>query len=321
MTTTPRWQAHSASDYDRVMGARCGELLIVADADRRQAILADPRDLHRELFAPFAPSTHTYYAGTCRGAPGTALADRRMYAASQIDLGTEYEFCLPGEVPPRMVELLKNTHALLGEGSADDYGKLVALTYTFYWFGKIHPFLDYNGHIQRAIFAAMATNFCYALSPRFAIHPRPFDRLLALALEIFTRAPAGKENEELGLVAEYLAFFLMVRSTSRASTSRQCHRIGKLQCRKKHSTDDFVLAISETRQAGALLERAVGGSRLRRRGQHSRSCSNVGRLVCPFETLSVQGDRIGAGAAANAVSPIDCYGMPVRPVRSSCRTW
>jgi len=49
MTTTPRWQAHSASDYDRVMGARCGELLtkIVADADRRQAILADPRDLHR----------------------------------------------------------------------------------------------------------------------------------------------------------------------------------------------------------------------------------------------------------------------------------
>jgi hypothetical protein len=210
MTTTPRWKAHSASDYDRVMGARCGELLtkIVADADRRQAILADPRDLHRELFAPFAPSTHTDYAGTYRGTPGTALADRRMYAASQIDLGTEYEFCLPGEVPPRMVELLKNTHALLGEGSADDYGKLVALTYTFCWFGKIHPFLDGNGHIQRAIFAAMATNFGYALSPRFAIHPRPFDRLLALALEIFTRAPAGKENEELGLVAEYLAFFL-----------------------------------------------------------------------------------------------------------------
>ena len=52
--------------------------------------------------------------GTYRGTPGTALADRRMYAASQIDLGTEYEFCLPGEVPPRMVELLKNTHALLG---------------------------------------------------------------------------------------------------------------------------------------------------------------------------------------------------------------
>ena len=54
----------------------------------------------------------------------------------------------------------------------------------------------------------MATDFGYPLSPRFAIHPRPFDRLLATALEIFTRAPAGKENEELALVAEYLAFFL-----------------------------------------------------------------------------------------------------------------
>jgi len=27
-------------------------------------------------------------------------------------------------------------------------------------------------------------------------------------LEIFTRTPAGKENEELGLVAEHLALFL-----------------------------------------------------------------------------------------------------------------
>ena len=54
----------------------------------------------------------------------------------------------------------------------------------------------------------MATDFGYPLSPRFAIHPRPFDRLLATALEIFTRARAGQENEELALVAEHIAFFL-----------------------------------------------------------------------------------------------------------------
>ena len=47
----PEWQAHLASGYDGAMTARCGRLLaeIVADPDRRQAILADPRDLHREL--------------------------------------------------------------------------------------------------------------------------------------------------------------------------------------------------------------------------------------------------------------------------------
>ena len=37
---------------------------------------------------------------------------------------------------------------------------------------------------------------------------QPFDRLLAVALENFGRAPAEEEQEELGLVAEYLGFFL-----------------------------------------------------------------------------------------------------------------
>ena len=93
-----------------------------------------------------------------------------------------------------------------GDLHPDDYDKLIALTYTFCRFGKIHPFLDGNGHAQRAVFAVMATEFGFPLSPRFAIHPRPFDRLLAIALETFTRAPADEEQEDLGLVAEYLAF-------------------------------------------------------------------------------------------------------------------
>ena len=206
----PGWQAHTASGYDGAMTARCDRLLaeIVADPGRRQAILADPRDLHRELFAGFTPASHPEYAGTYRGTPGTPLADVRRGAGSEIDPGVEYEFCPPGEVPSRMTELRVNTDALLDGIDVDDYKKLIALSYTFCWFGKIHPFLDGNGHVQRAVFAVMATEFGLPLSPRFAIHPRPFDRLLAVALEIFTRAPAGKEDEELGLVAEYLAFFL-----------------------------------------------------------------------------------------------------------------
>lgn len=210
MKPPPQWQAHTAKDYDAAMTVRCAHLLaeIVADSDRRQAILADPRDLHQELFTPFAPSNHAEYAGTYRGTPGTVLLDRRISAESQLKPGEGYEFCLPGEVPPRMAELLKNSRDLLADSSADDFGRLIALTYTFCWFGKIHPFLDGNGHVQRSIFAAMATDFGYPLSARFAIHPRPYDRLLATALEIFTRAPTGRENEELGLIAEYLAFFL-----------------------------------------------------------------------------------------------------------------
>lgn len=162
------------------MTTRCAVLLadIIADPKRRQAIFSDPRDLHRELFASFAPPGHGEYAGAYRGTVGTSLANRRISSDSQMEPGKQYEFCLPAEVPARMDQLLQQTRDLLGDASTDDFGKLIALTYTFCWFGKIHPFLDGNGHVQRAIFAAMATEFGYPLSARFAIHPRPYDRLL-----------------------------------------------------------------------------------------------------------------------------------------------
>ena len=206
----PGWQAHLASGYDAVMSARCNRLLaeIVADAGRRKAIMADPRELHRELFASFTPADYPEYAGTYRGTPDTPLADIRMSTGSEIDPDVVYEFCRPREVPWRMQELGINIHSLLNEPGETDYDKLLALAYTFCRFGKIHPFLDGNGHVQRAVFAVMATEFGFPLSPRFAIHPRPFDRLLAVALENFGRAPEEEEQEDLGLVAEYLAFFL-----------------------------------------------------------------------------------------------------------------
>ena len=90
-----------------------------------------------------------------------------------------------------------------------EYDKLIALAYTLCCrFGKTHPFLDGNGHVQRAVFAVMAAVFDFPLSPGFVIHPRSFDRLLAAALEMFGRASADEEREELDLVAEDLAFFL-----------------------------------------------------------------------------------------------------------------
>jgi fido (protein-threonine AMPylation protein) len=206
----PTWQAHHAANYDSAMTSRCGALLeqIISNPARRREIIANPRNLHCELFTSFAPPGHDQYAGTYRGTLGTALVNRRISSESLIEPGGQYEFCLPDEVPTLMNQLVEHTHVWLADTKVDDYGKLLGLAYTFCWFGKIHPFLDGNGHVQRAIFAAMATDFGYSLAPRFAIHPRPFDRLLATALEIFTRAPAGKENEELPLVAEYLAFFL-----------------------------------------------------------------------------------------------------------------
>lgn len=206
-----KWQAHDAPGYDRTMSERCSKLLeeIVADPARRRAILTTPQKLHQELFASFVPPGHDEYAGTFRGTPNTALANREPSSASALKEGESYPFCPSVEVAARMGQLLEEVQGLLDDKNSEkNYNKLLALAYAFCWFGKIHPFLDGNGHIQRALFAALATEFGYPLSPRFAIHPRPYDRLFGIALEVFARAPAGKEAGELAVAAEYLAFFL-----------------------------------------------------------------------------------------------------------------
>jgi len=205
----PTWQAHTSSGYSTKMDERCGHLLaeIISNKPRRHAIISDPRSLHAELFSDFTPPGYSEYAGTYRGAVNTTLADRQISAPSQLHPGTQYEYAAPRNVEGMMDKLFTQTRDFHAEAT-DDYQRLLALAYHFCWFGKIHPFLDGNGHVQRTLFAAYATDVGFTLSNRFAIHPRPYDRLLGTALEIFTRAEGNSWQGELPLVGEYLAFFL-----------------------------------------------------------------------------------------------------------------
>jgi hypothetical protein len=118
----PTWQVHHATNYDSAMTGRCTALLgqIISDPARRWDILADPRNLHRELFASFAPPGQDQYAGTYRGTSGTALASRRISSERLIEPAGQYEFWLPGEVPARINQLLEHTHAWLADTKAND---------------------------------------------------------------------------------------------------------------------------------------------------------------------------------------------------------
>jgi hypothetical protein len=107
-----------------------------------------------------------------------------------------------------MEELLKCVQYFLNDDEGDHTANLIALAFIFARLGKTHPFLDGNGHVQRAVFAAMATEFGYPLSSRFTIHPRPFDLLLCIPLELFTLAGPADEAKPLVAIAEYLSFFL-----------------------------------------------------------------------------------------------------------------
>jgi fido (protein-threonine AMPylation protein) len=205
-TTQTSWQLHTATGYAEDMHERCADLLseIKADDGRRRAVLTNPKALHRELFARYAPVDSPEYAGNYRGTPETSLVDRAVVARSQIAPGQTYAFLPANEVPARMERLLSQIADMSPE--LDSHNKQRALAYAFSWFGYIHPFLDGNGHVQRALFAAMATEFGIPLTPRFVIHPRPYDQLMAIALELF--AIGNEKDVALHLIGEHLSFFL-----------------------------------------------------------------------------------------------------------------
>lgn len=209
-TMTPiSWQAHAAPDYDLIMTDACAGLgaRIQADQAFRRTLLEDPRSCHRSLFARFAPATHPEYAGTTRGTPATTLEHRPIHAPCVMDPSKHFAFTAPDLVPAKLAELMATINRELdGARSADRYVQLLYLTHLFAWFGAIHPFLDGNGHMQRALFAAAAAELSIPMSNRFALHPRSLDRLLAHQLEIFTRT--NGPHSQLAAIAEYLAFWL-----------------------------------------------------------------------------------------------------------------
>ncbi len=207
--TFPSWQAHTAPDYDAIMSRDCAALSVRIQADPtfRRNLLRDPRDCHRDLFLRFVPGDHPEYAGTYRGTPNTALEHRPMHAPCVSDTTKSFSFAAPNVVPAKVAELLATIEREREDArGAGQYVQLLYLTHLFAWFGAIHPFLDGNGHIQRALFAAGAAELGIPMSSRFAIHPRSYDRLLATHLELFTRGNGPKS--QLAAIAEYLAFWL-----------------------------------------------------------------------------------------------------------------
>ncbi|WP_292941007.1 Fic family protein [Novosphingobium sp. 32-60-15] len=211
MTTAPEWQAYAMPNYDAVMTQACTNLQqkILVDAAYRSAILTDPRDVHRTLFTGITPPGYPEYAGTYRGAAGTSLEGRRSGAPQAFSPQKSFSFEEPEKVASQLDFMLSEVRReLVPARSATPFVQLLTLTHLFCWFGKIHPFLDGNGHIQRALFAAAATELKIPLAARFAIHPRPFDRLLAWPLEMFTRAASDQREHFLAMVAEYLSSWL-----------------------------------------------------------------------------------------------------------------
>lgn len=207
----PHWQAHTQEGYDAAMLSASAAVSkrIATGASYRAAIFIDPRDLHARLFKAFAPAGYPEYAGTYRGTVATSLEYRFVGAPQMFKPSDEFAFEAPAGLPAKVEFLLRQvSDEFEGARSASPYVQLLCLTHLFCWWGKLHPFLDGNGHVQRILFAAAATEFGIPLSSRFAIHPRSYDRLLAWPLEMFTRSAEAQRAPFVAMVAEYLSTWL-----------------------------------------------------------------------------------------------------------------
>jgi fido (protein-threonine AMPylation protein) len=211
MTATyPTWHTEQAPAFDAIMSKAGSDILdrLRSDLAFRVLVLNDPRVAHKILYEPFAPANYPEYAGTYRGTANSTLEHRLSSAQSIIDPSRTITFAKPSDVLSAMAWLIPEMAGMRSR-AVTPWDQLWSLTNFFIQFGKIHPFLDGNGHLQRVLFAAGAMEMRIPLSCRFAIHPRPFDFLLAYALEKFSDSQNHDDQSRWGMaVAEYLAQWL-----------------------------------------------------------------------------------------------------------------
>jgi fido (protein-threonine AMPylation protein) len=187
----------------------CQKILarIATDHANRRQLLANPRLLHHELFQQFTPPGCVEYAGTYRGAPGTTLEGRAIHIDSQLRESETFEL-MPARHVEEGMDYLHQTLAREMEKACTKEQRITLLAMHFALFGRIHPFLDGNGHVQRLLFASLAAELGLSLSPKFAVHPRPFGRLLAIALELFSTAELSAAARHVDVIQEYLTFWI-----------------------------------------------------------------------------------------------------------------
>jgi fido (protein-threonine AMPylation protein) len=149
----------------------------------RLSFLCDTRAAHKRLYQELAPSHCPECAGTYRGTPGTALVGRPVQA-TRISDGKTALFVDAAKVDANLQLLGNGLFVPNLSGPLTETAALTLATKAFVLFGRIHPYMDGNGHIQRLMFAAIISECpTLVLSPAWTVHPRPYAEDFAISLE------------------------------------------------------------------------------------------------------------------------------------------
>jgi fido (protein-threonine AMPylation protein) len=202
------WHPEVHSNYDIHMSAAGSEVFtsLVDNQQARLELFRDPRPTHQRLYAALTPPEHPEYAGTYRGTPGTSLSMRRAGVPSFTGQSAPIAFTEPADVAAAMSQYLQLFEAIPATSTKAFKSKLDLATLIFVFFGKIHPFLDGNGHVQRLIFVAACSELGLRLASNWTIHPRPYDIDFAKMLEAY-HLHGGDRTD----IAHYLGSFVVSR--------------------------------------------------------------------------------------------------------------
>jgi fido (protein-threonine AMPylation protein) len=170
------WHPERHPDYDTHMKAVSEAALAeLAGRQGRHELLDDPRPVHRRLYCALAPARYPEFAGTYRGTKGTTLETRRAGAKSVTGQPSLIAFEEPDHVASALAKYPELFSLLPAKAARPRDEKLRFTSLAFVFFGKIHPFLDGNGHVQRLIFVAVCRELGLHVSPEWTIHPRAYD--------------------------------------------------------------------------------------------------------------------------------------------------
>lgn len=145
--------------------------------------------LHTELFTGLAPSLPDA-VGTFRGTPGSSVenAERVVKVSGHVPGLREYDRCLSPHLVLSEMNAFENAlQTLIQDPFTRNFlSDYCELCHRFFY---IHPFIDGNGHVWRAVTIALARQFDIEVHSTWCIDPKPYGPDFSYALQVFLDAP------------------------------------------------------------------------------------------------------------------------------------
>lgn len=184
MAISNNWVMEIDQAADRYLSSAFASVLaqlLSMRPDMAAKALADPRPIHKQVYAALTPPDQPEYAGNYRGSAFASLENSVVASAFNETEGTRI-LALPAQVDSLMQDYAAWTLSVSREWPRSLPAALTLYSRLMIAFGFIHPFQDGNGHIQRLTFQYLIERAGFSMAPAWSIHPCPYGEPVHRAL-------------------------------------------------------------------------------------------------------------------------------------------